>query len=167
MKTVAVVRPEYSGQGELQDPGVLEDRQEVGQGEVSLLGGDLSVLRPVKVTPPAPTVNILRTGPAVSSLSSHWSSALVILCSHWMKPTWSTNQDTVSRPMREENCALSRSSGRFDRSLSSPVPSTGSWCSQLSADLQFSWWALSSWRNSRQTLRVVCNGLLGLELCTD
>ena len=63
MDTVAVVRPEYSGQGQLQDPGVLEDRQEVGQGEVSLLRGDLSVLRPVQLTPPAPTVDTLRSGP--------------------------------------------------------------------------------------------------------
>ena len=88
MDTVAVVRPEYSGQGELKDPSVSVDREEVGEGEGSLLGGDLSVLRPVEVTAPAPTVNILRAGPAVSSLSSHWSSGLVILCSHWMKYTW-------------------------------------------------------------------------------
>ena len=63
MDTVAVVRPEYSGQSELQDPSVSVDRQEVSQGEVSLLGGDLSVLRPVQLTPPAPMVDTLRAGP--------------------------------------------------------------------------------------------------------
>ena len=68
METVAVMRPEYSGQGELQDPGVLEDRQEVGQGEVSLLGGDLSVLRPIKITASAPTGDTLRAGPGVDPL---------------------------------------------------------------------------------------------------
>ena len=66
--TVAVVRPEYSGQGQLQDPSVSVDRQEVGQGEGSLLGGDLSVPRPVQVAAPAPGVDTLRAGPGVDPL---------------------------------------------------------------------------------------------------
>ena len=68
METVAVVRPEYRGQAQLQDPSVSVDSQEVGQGEVSLLRGDLSVLRPVQLTPPAPAVDILRAGPGVDAL---------------------------------------------------------------------------------------------------
>ena len=68
MDTVAVVRPEYSGQSELQDPSVSVDRQEVSQGEVSLLGGDLSVLRPVQITAPAPTEDTLWAGPGVDPL---------------------------------------------------------------------------------------------------
>ena len=63
METVAVVRPEYRGEGQLQDPRISVDSEEVGQGEVSLLGGDLSVLRPVQLAPPAPTEDILRAGP--------------------------------------------------------------------------------------------------------
>ena len=68
VETVAVVRPEYCGQGQLQDPSISVDSQEVGQGEVSLLRGDLSVLRPVQLTPPAPTVDILQAGPGVDPL---------------------------------------------------------------------------------------------------
>ena len=68
VETVAVVRPEYRGQAQLQDPSISVDSQEVGQGEVSLLGGDLSVLRPVQITAPAPTVDILRAGPGVDPL---------------------------------------------------------------------------------------------------
>ena len=68
METVAVVRPEYCSQAQLQDPSISVDSQEVGQGEVSLLGGDLSVLRPVQFTPLAPTVDILRAGPSVDPL---------------------------------------------------------------------------------------------------
>ena len=68
MDTVAVVRPEYRGQAQLQDPSISVDSQEVGQGEVSLLRGDLSVLRPVQLTPPAPAVDALRAGPGVDPL---------------------------------------------------------------------------------------------------
>ena len=68
MKTVAVVGPEYSGQGQLQDPSVIVDRQEVGQREVSLLGGDPSILRPVQVAAPAPTEDTLWAGPGVDPL---------------------------------------------------------------------------------------------------
>ena len=63
METVAVVRPEYRGQTQLQDPSISVDSEEVGQGEVSLLTRDLSVLRPVQLAPPAPTEDILRAGP--------------------------------------------------------------------------------------------------------
>ena len=65
MDTVAVVRPEYRGQSQLQDPSISVDSEEVGQGEVSLLRGDLSVLRPVQLTPPAPAEDALRAGPGV------------------------------------------------------------------------------------------------------
>ena len=68
MDTVAVVRPEYSGQGELKDPSVSVDREEVGEWEGSLLGGDLSVPRPVQVAAPAPGVDTLRAGPGVDPL---------------------------------------------------------------------------------------------------
>ena len=68
VETVAVVRPEYCGQSQLQDPSISVDSQEVGQGEVSLLRGDLSVLRPVQLTALTPTVDILRAGPGVDPL---------------------------------------------------------------------------------------------------
>ena len=42
VETVAVVRPEYRGQTQLQGPGISVDGEEVGQGEVSLLGGDIA-----------------------------------------------------------------------------------------------------------------------------
>ena len=63
MEAVAVVGPEYCGESQLQDPSISVDSHEVGQGERSLLRGDLSVLRPVQLTPPAPTVDTLRSGP--------------------------------------------------------------------------------------------------------
>ena len=55
-------------QGQLQDPSISVDSEEVGQGEVSLLGGDISILRPVQLTAPAPTEDILRAGPGVHPL---------------------------------------------------------------------------------------------------
>ena len=42
VETVAVVRPEYRGQTQLQGPSISVDGEKVGQGEVSLLGGDIS-----------------------------------------------------------------------------------------------------------------------------
>ena len=62
------MRPEYRGQTQLQDPSISVDSQEVGQGEVSLLRGDLSVLRPVQLTRLAPAVDALRAGPGVDPL---------------------------------------------------------------------------------------------------
>ena len=63
VEAVAVVGPEYCGESQLQDPSISVDSHKVGQGERSLLRGDLSVLRPVQLTPPAPTVDTLRSGP--------------------------------------------------------------------------------------------------------
>ena len=68
MNTVAVMRPEYCSQGQLQDPSVSVDRQEVSQREVSLFRGDISVLRPVQITAPAPTKDTFRDGPGVDPL---------------------------------------------------------------------------------------------------
>ena len=60
--------PEYCGESQLQDPSISVDSHEVGQGERSLLRGDLSELRPVQLTPPAPAVDALRAGPGVDPL---------------------------------------------------------------------------------------------------
>ena len=63
VEAVAVVRPEYCCQSQLQDASISVDSEEVGQREVSLLSGDLSVLRPVQLAPPAPAEDILWPGP--------------------------------------------------------------------------------------------------------
>ena len=57
MKAVAVVRPEYRGEAELDIPGVREHGHGVGQGQLQLLGADGGELRPGEVTHEAPGVN--------------------------------------------------------------------------------------------------------------
>ena len=57
VEAVAVVRPEYRGEAELDVPGVTEHGHGVGQGQLQLLGADGGELRPGEVTHEAPLIH--------------------------------------------------------------------------------------------------------------
>ena len=57
MEAVAVVRPEYRGEAELDVPGVTEHGHGVGQGQLQLLEADGGELRPGEVTHEAPLIH--------------------------------------------------------------------------------------------------------------
>ena len=57
MKAVAVVRPKYRGEVELDVPGVREHCHDIGQGQLQLLGAEGGEGGPGEVTHEAPGVN--------------------------------------------------------------------------------------------------------------
>ena len=57
MEAVAVVRPKYRGEAELDVPGVREHGHDVGQGQLQLLGANVGEGWPGEVTHKAPGVN--------------------------------------------------------------------------------------------------------------
>ena len=61
VEAVTVVRPESSGESELNVPGVREHGDDIGQGQVQLLLADGGIAGPGEVTAQAPIVNRLRS----------------------------------------------------------------------------------------------------------